>query len=409
MKRSNLSKLSNVKISSLKLNALLDLTKSINQNVKTKNLLLIFEEVLKSKLGIGKLMLFNFNLDDWHCLLNYGFPDGSDKIDVENDLIQYREISLIKKEDSLSIHSFEIVIPVYHKNQALAYLLLGDLLEDDLQISPIIKHLPFIQTLTNILIVAIENKRLYKRTINQAAMEKELELASDMQKMLFPESLPNEENVCFNAFYLPHQDIGGDYYDFIWLNENEFIFCMGDVSGKGVAAALLMSNFQASLRILVNYITDLKSLVIELNKLVNQNAKSEKFITFFIAKYNRATKELFYVNAGHNHPLLFRKDDYFPLFEGTTGLGMFDVLPSIEQGCLQIDSPVNILLYTDGAIEAENEIGDSYGLDRMIAFFKENASKKPEEINQILINDIYAFKGKKSHVDDIAVLTGHFF
>lgn len=409
MERSAFSKLSSLEISTLKLNALLELTKSINQNVKTRNLLLIFEEVLKTKLGIGKLLLFNCNLNDWICLLNSGFDTDSSDFNFEKSLMNYKEISLLETGDHLRNHSFEIIIPVYHKNQALAYLILGDLQEENLEISPIIKHLPFIQTLTNILIVAIENKRLYKRTISQTAMEKELELASDMQKMLFPENLPHTDKVHFHAFYLPHQEVGGDYYDFIKLNESEFMFCMGDVSGKGMAAALLMSNFQASLRVLAKYITDLKILVSELNDLVNQNAKSEKFITFFIAKYNAETKELRYINAGHNPPVLFTYPGHILLSEGTTGLGMFEELQFLDEGKVVLENKAKILLYTDGAVEAENEKGDNYGLDRLIKFFLESSATSPEKLNEFIVNDIYAFKGKQSHVDDIAVLTGQFF
>jgi sigma-B regulation protein RsbU (phosphoserine phosphatase) len=114
-------------------------------------------------------------------------------------------------------------------------------------VSPIIKHLNFIQTLTNIIIVAIENMRLFKESLRQESIKKELELASKMQNMLIPNPsiLPRNEKIRMTAFYLPHMDVGGDYYDFIELGKHEFGFCISDVSGKGMSAAFLMSNFQA--------------------------------------------------------------------------------------------------------------------------------------------------------------------
>ena len=98
---------------------------------------------------------------------------------------------------------------------------------------------------------------------------------------MFPTDLPHTEEIEMSAFYLPHQQVGGDYYDLIWINEVEFVFCLADVSGKGVAAALLMSNLQAALRVLLKYTQNLTEIVIDINQLICDNAKNEKFITLF--------------------------------------------------------------------------------------------------------------------------------
>jgi sigma-B regulation protein RsbU (phosphoserine phosphatase) len=103
----------------------------------------------------------------------------------------------------------------------------------------------FIQALSNIIIVAIENKKLARKQLEQEAFRKELEIASDVQQFLFPDKLPNTERLKMEASYLPHDLVGGDYYDFIPINKNQFLLCVADVSGKGIPAALMMSNFQA--------------------------------------------------------------------------------------------------------------------------------------------------------------------
>ena len=104
---------------------------------------------------------------------------------------------------------------------------------------------PFIHTITNLIVVAIENNTIANEKIRQAGIRKELELAAQMQSLLFPTQLPRVKGYEIHATYLPHQEVGGDYYDFIPVSENEFIFCMADVSGKGIPAALLMSNIMA--------------------------------------------------------------------------------------------------------------------------------------------------------------------
>ena len=110
----------------------------------------------------------------------------------------------------------------------------------------------FIQTITNLIVVAIENNKMAVEQLKQAAMKKELELAAQMQSLLFPPSLPSNESYEIHATYLPHQEVGGDYYDYIPLSDHEFAICMADVSGKGIAAALLMANFQANLHALIH-------------------------------------------------------------------------------------------------------------------------------------------------------------
>lgn len=395
------------RMSTLKLNSLLDITKAINNNASTRELLDTFEDTLKNKLNIGKLALYNFN-DKWECMLTYGLNKSELDINVEEDLLQYKEISIVDNQNEVN-HSFEIVIPVYHKEQPLAFVLIGDLDDDKVELSPVIKHLPFVQTLTNIMVVAIENKRLYKENIKQIAIRRELELASEMQNMLFPEALPKNEFIDFDARYLPHQEVGGDYYDFIWVNKNEFVFCMADVSGKGLAAALLMSNFQANLRVLINHTASLTELVRELNTKVNISAKGEKFITFFIGKYNIQTRTLTYVNAGHNPPLLIHKNSVSLLRIGCTGLGMFDELINVKEGVVPIKPETLLFCYTDGVVETENDMDEYFGMHRLSNSLKKNQNTTPSEINEHLLMEVINFKKDKPYTDDIAIFSGKMF
>ena len=297
-----------------------------------------------------------------------------------------------------------MIIPVFHKSFPLAYVLIGDL-EDKMEVSPTIKHLPFVQTLASIIVVAIENKKLAKESIRQAALKKELELASEMQSMLFPTTLPKDTVLDTSAFYLPHQEVGGDYYDFIWLNENECAFCVADVSGKGVAAALLMSNFQANLRVLFNHTSSLTELVKELNTKVMASAKGEKFITLFVAKYNLVTRTLTYINAAHNPPLMASGNSISLLKTGCTGLGMFDEITKIKEGILTISPGSSIICYTDGLVELENDNSEDFGVDSLKKIIRENQHLDMKELNRLIMTTIISYKQSMPYIDDIALFS----
>ncbi len=288
-------------------------------------------------------------------------------------------------------------------------MLLGDLDENALKISPIIKNLNFIQTLTNIITVAIENKRLAKETIKQERLNKELELAREMQEFLLPKEFPNTVRYQFSALYLPHQQVGGDYYDFIPLSDEEFAFCIADVSGKGVPAGLLMSNFQASLRVLIKSNSDLKFLIKELNDIVNQNAKGERFITFFIAKYHIKKRTLEYVNAAHPHPLLYNRNKVEALSKGSIGIGMLEHIPQIETGMVHVAENSTIVCYTDGVTETVNPEEEQFGEQRLSEFLQNHYHLPADKLNEKLIEYLNDFKQTEPYADDIALLSGRFF
>lgn len=400
---SSLNKNFSKRIKDIKLNSLLEITKAINHNSSTEQLLGILENVLKTELSIGKLVLFIYE-NGWKCVLKYGVEEEYSEINVERDLLPIKEISTTNFSEGRLSKAFEIVIPVFHKTVPLAYVLIGDL-EDKVELSPTIKHLPFVQTLASIIVVAIENKKLAKENIRQAALKKELELASEMQSMLFPTSLPKDNILDTSAFYLPHQEVGGDYYDFIWLNKNECAFCVADVSGKGVAAALLMSNFQANLRVLFNQTTSLTELVRELNTKVMASAKGEKFITLFIAKYNLITRTLTYINAAHNPPLVSVGNSISLLKTGCTGLGMFDEISKIKEGILNITTGTSIVCYTDGLVELENDNSEDFGVESLKDIIKNNQHLDMKELNRLIMQTIITYKQSMPYIDDIALFS----
>ena len=399
-----------LKISTFKLNALLDITLAINDNVSITELIHRYEKMLTDDLDIGKVIVLKFS-DKWECLLNSGFANSFfGKVDVERDLDIYDEISFITSEPQHFPELVDIVIPVTHKDKAIAYVLIGDIEEEGQGVSPIIKHLRFIQTLSNIITVAIENKRLFQESLRQEALKKEMELASKMQSMLIPtsEKLPSHDFIRMQAFYHPHFEVGGDYYDVIQLSKNDVGFCIADVSGKGISAAILMSNFQANLRALYTADQSLTDTLTRLNKSVMNSAEGEKFITLFIARYNYQTRKLTYVNAGHNPPFLyeFGSKKLSQLDSGCVGMGMLDELPFINEASLTLDKPSKLFCYTDGLVEVIQDSGVEFGTEDL-----EKELCNPDSLEDniaTIIENQKIMEGSAAIFDDISIIGAEF-
>lgn len=343
-----------------KLDTLLNITNAINDNSSEESLFSILRSILTENLNIAKLALFTYDTSRWKVSMAEGITvEECEKVDVFKLVDTFQDIGTINQDKSgASIQHFDIAIPVFHQEKPLAFMLLADVEGEKMEISPIIKHLRFIQTLINIIVVALENKRLNKQEIKQAATNKELELARNMQTLLFPKTLPNTSVLKIKALYLPHSEVGGDYYDVIPLSNDRTAICIADVSGKGISAALLMANFQANLRALVKIAKNLEELIELCNQKIIESANFQKFITLFICVFDPEKKELRYVNCGHQPPLLIQGSSVQHLKTGSTVLGMFDQLPSLKEDVIFLQPSDKLICYTDGLTEIPNSAGD---------------------------------------------------
>ena len=385
-----------------KLNSLLEITNSVNKNYKTRELLGQFENVLHSYIGITKLAFIN-NSNNWKCILSYGVNNELREFN-KDEMLSFTQTTLLEDTE---FNEFDLIIPVIYKTQPLSYVLVGGVKKDDMT-SFIEHHVGFIQTIANIVSVAIKNKTLAKKLLQKKLKEKDMKLAVLMQKLLLPTNLPSNQYIDISATYLAKEMVSGDYYDFIPINNHEYVFCIADVSGKGMSAAMLMSNFQATLRANVKYnhnnIT-LAELVKELNTSVLLAAKGEKFISFFIGYYTEHNRVLKYINAGHNYPFLIHENKIIELNIGCVALGIFDELPVIEVGELKIEPNTVIMCYTDGMVEVENENNIQFQTDRLSDALVENSYLNMKEMNEALFDIIDKYKGSNPYPDDTAVLS----
>jgi len=394
----------NFELKDLELNSLLEITQSINLNLPEDSLYKIYNFTLRANLKIKKIALYVKD-DNWKCKVNFGTKLNFNEVVFEESAINIESISDLDNLDSdHPFAEFEKVIPVSHKKELLAVVFLGGYNQQDYKNGYI--NLNFIQTLSNIIIVAIENKKLARKELEQQAFQKELEIARKVQQFLFPKELPYTDNFKIFSSYEPHQMVGGDYFDYIPIDENQFLICIADVSGKGIPAALLMSNFQASLRTLIRQTTKLEKIVRELNYQILQNSNGESFITFFVAIYNKKLKYFKYVNAGHNPPLFHSKESGLTQLElGTTVLGIFHPLPFLKIGKLRNLNNFFLLAFTDGLIETFNEEDEPFGVERVISIVDGNLDLDLKYLHKKIIAEVNNFNASSVLNDDITLLS----
>lgn len=392
-----------LKTNKFKLNSLLDIALSINANLPVEELLAKYESILRDNLNIGKILIYKRS-DNWECILNEGFPKDLENIDVETNLTDITEISFDAID--MGYEGVDIIIPVLNNNVPIAYIFIGDIDEEGEGMSPVLKHLNFIQTFSSIIIVAIENIRLFKESLLREALKKELELAARMQMMLIPDNsqMPENPKLIVNGLYFPHYEVGGDYYDCIKLSETKTGFCIADVSGKGISAAILMSNFQASLRALFTADISLEVLIHKLNSIVVTNAAGEKFLTFFVARYDHETGLLEYINAAHNPPVIYDTvtGEILHLHAMCVGIGMLDEMPNVKKSELIISNSSKIVCYTDGLSELKGEDGKDIGTKVII---KHISNTLPVESNmREMIKELGLPDNNPYTFDDVSII-----
>lgn len=387
-----------LKLKELELNALLEITRSINNNLSEAALYKIYHFTLLASFDIKKLALYVFD-NEWHCKVNFGTKNDYRTIPLPDHFHQGFNIAEYKLQEQTQFKEFGIVFPVLHKTTLLAVVFIGQLKNE--------ATTTFIEAITNVVLVAIENKKLVKRDLERESFRKEMEIARQVQQFLFPKDLPKTKQLEIAAAYQPHHEVGGDYYDYIPIDKDQFMVCIADVSGKGVPAALLMSNFQASLRTLLRKTSDLIEIVHYLNEQIRENGNGEIFITFFAAIYNTNSHTLRYVNCGHNPSVLYyNSTQKTTLLEvGTTVLGMFNPLPFISMGELTDLSNFSLFHYTDGITETKNANDDEFGINRYIDLVKKHHNEDISVFNDTVIDELTKFKGEKAFEDDLTLLS----
>lgn len=260
------------------------------------------------------------------------------------------------------------------------------------------------QTIANQAAVAIHLAQLHKNELELKRIEQELDIASNIQAQMMPSENPRLEEFDIAGWSHPCNEVGGDFYDFIDLRNDNLGIAVGDVSGKGIPAALLMVTLRTSLRVQAENLRSLPAVIQRVNKALYHDTHPEEFATLFFASLDPATRTLTYVNAGHNFPILVRRDETLSLKTGGTPLGLFS---EMEYGARQFRvKPGDLLVvFTDGFTEAMNPDGEQFGPGRLLRQIREFRHLSAEKIVRVLDEKVKLFAdGNDSYCDDRTIV-----
>jgi len=233
--------------------------------------------------------------------------------------------------------------------------------------------------------------------------EQELQRAREIQQSLLPKEIPQLPGIAVATAWRPARTVGGDYFDVLRLDGNRLAICIADVSGKGVSAALLMANVQASLRASVRDLDSPARVCGIMNGMLCESIAENKFVSFFCGVLDANTHTFRYCNAGHPYPILVSADAAYPLGEGGAVLGVF---PSwnYQDSSVNLKTGDRLLLFTDGITEAEDAQGEEFGVERVAAFARAHASSSAAELNEQLLAQVSDFCGAQFQDDATLVV-----
>ena len=250
----------------------------------------------------------------------------------------------------------------------------------------------------------IENTRLYEEEQTLYRLREEMRVAYDIQMKLLPSTFPKIKGYDIAGKSIPAKDVGGDYFDFIEIDENRIAFCLGDISGKGIPAALLMANLQATLRGQALMNISCKQTIDFSNKLLHNSTDFNRYATLFYGILNTNENEIIYCNAGHNVPVLL--DYNLNSINLDSGGIVVGALPDYEyqETCLKFDIGNLLVLYSDGITEAMNKNEEEFGEERLQNVVKQNKDAASGDLINIIMSSVNEFAEYSPQMDDMTVV-----
>jgi serine phosphatase RsbU (regulator of sigma subunit) len=257
--------------------------------------------------------------------------------------------------------------------------------------------------------IAIENARLYQLAVEKGRLERELQMARQVQSSMLPSETPQVEGWEFAALWQPARQVAGDYYDFIPVGDGQLGLVIADVSDKGMPAALFMATTRSIIRASLDRAASVAEGIAHANRLLCAESANSMFVTLFCARLDPVTGEITYVNAGHNPPIYYQNRSQADMGQimslGRTGmvLGLFEDTPYKEQK-LRLKPGDFILFYTDGVTDALNSQEEAYGMDRLQKILIENRLAPAGKMVATLEDSIRSFTDLTAPFDDITVV-----
>jgi serine phosphatase RsbU (regulator of sigma subunit) len=312
------------------------------------------------------------------------------------------------KEDASACfraHDVEVVVPLMVKGGVNALLGLGK--KENLQ-AYTIKDIELLKKLGQEAGVTVFNALHYEQLAETERLEEEMKMGRQIQMALLPQKTPNVSRLNVQGLMQPAKEIGGDYYDFVSMPDKEKLaIVIGDVSGKGVAAGLLMSMVKATIHTLSQESVAPKRLLLRINQMLYQNIQAQKFMTLLYFVWQPRDQTLTYSSAGHEHILLWRNQSsqIEEIQSGGFMLGMLaDIDMYLEEKEIKLQPRDKVLLYTDGVTEAENGSGDRFNLMRLKESLQRHSQQPAQQLMQSIKDEVYGFIGTQPQYDDITLV-----
>lgn len=315
-----------------------------------------------------------------------------------------------QERESLAALGPEVLLPLSLNQKMLGVLSLGPKRSEEPYSASDLRMLGSVATQTGL---ALENSRLTAEITAQIAerekRQRELEIAREVQQRLFPQDYPSAPGLQYAGACRPALEVGGDYYDFVSLAPRELGIAIGDVSGKGIPAALLMATLRAFVRgQTIGGEKDLAAMMCNLNELVYESSAANRYATFFFGRYNATTRVLDYVNAGHNPPMVFRRcAGHAPqLIRLDIGGPVIGLLPrcAYEQGSVALREGDVLIAFTDGISEATDPRDEEFGEERLIAAVEEARNLSPDALIAHIMAAADGFAGSAPQHDDMTLV-----
>jgi phosphoserine phosphatase RsbU/P len=300
----------------------------------------------------------------------------------------------------------QVLLPMNVQDRLLGFVSLGPKQSEEPYSGG---DLRLLETVAGQTALVLENSRLAAAVEQGIAqrerLNRELEIARDVQQRLFPQKLPAVPGLDYAGQCRPAESVGGDYYDFLLAPDGKFVLAIGDVSGKGVPAALMMASLQASLRgLVISGPAEPAAVIGNMNRLIYDASARNVFATFFFAEFDPASHVLTYVNAGHNAPFLFRKTgETERLPPGGIALGLTGK-SSYRQTSLTLAEGDLLVAFTDGVTEAMNSQMEEFGDERLEQAIREGIEAGAHGLMQAIVAAADAFAGVEPQHDDLTLV-----
>ena len=301
-------------------------------------------------------------------------------------------------------NSTEVLIPIIMEGKVNALLGIGK--KENLQ-AYTVKDVELLGNMGRQIGITIDNALHHEDIVEKERLAEEMKLGREIQMNLLPRKIPTIRGLNVQGLMQPAKEIGGDYYDFITLPQKDSLaVVIGDVSGKGVAAGLLMAMAKTAIHTLSQENTSPKQILLRTNSILNQHIGGQKFMTMLYFRWEAANRSLSYSSAGHEHILLHKKDGKVESIQsGGFMLGMIpEISQFLEDKAITLDPGDKIVLYTDGVTEARNPQEDLFGLPRLIELVSKYGSKPAKEILVSIKDDVYSFISTREQFDDITLV-----